>query len=109
MEKFSFMYDREVDSLFVYNGGRKTYASIKMGEIIVSFDRNNNVSSVEILNPDLLYKIPKSKLSMISSARIQAQQRGEVLWIYVILAFQDKKTETLPVQLQLERPVSARG
>jgi len=106
MGKFKAMYDREADSLSVYNEERKTYASVRLGEIIVSLDSNYNISAIEILNPDLLYRIDKAKLSRISSAAIQIQQRGPVLWLYVMLFFAgSEKPETLPVQLQLERPI----
>ena len=106
MGKFKAMYDGEANSLVVYNEGRKAYASIRLGEIIVSLDSNYHVSAVEILNPDLLYRIDKQKLSSISSAAIQIQQRGPVIWIYVMLFFAgSEKPETLPVQLQLERPI----
>jgi uncharacterized protein YuzE len=108
MSKFKALYDGEANSLSVYNEERKASASIRLGEIIVSLDSNYHVSAIEILNPDLLYKIDKPKLSRISSAAIQTQQRGAVLWIYVILSFSgSERPETLPVQLQLERPVCA--
>jgi hypothetical protein len=106
MDEFKAMYDGEADSLVVYNEERKTYASVRLGEIIVSLDSSYHVSAVEILNPDLLYRIDKAKLSRISSAAIQIQQRGPVLWIYVILSFAgSEEHQTLPVQLQLERPI----
>ncbi|MBI4019697.1 MAG: DUF2283 domain-containing protein [Candidatus Aenigmarchaeota archaeon] len=108
MEKFTFIYDREVDSLFVCREGRKIHDSVMVGEIIISFDKDYHLAAIEILNPDLLYRIPKKRLSKISSAKIQVQQRGDVMWIYVILSFKDaRETETLPVQLQMERPLSA--
>jgi hypothetical protein len=106
MSKFKVMYDEGANSLSVYNEERKAYASVRLGEIIVSLDNNYNVSAIEILNPDLLYRIDKAKLSRISSASIQIQQRGPVLWLYVMLFFiGSEKPETLPVQLQLERPI----
>jgi len=106
MGKFKAMYDGEANSLSVYSEERKAYASVRLGEIIVSLDSNYNVSAIEILNPDLLYRIDKAKLSRISSAAIQMQQRGTVLWIYVMLFFAgSERPETLPVQLQLEHPI----
>lgn len=107
MKNFKFIYDREVDSLLVYREDRKPYASIKFGEIIISLDKHYNISAIEILNPDLLYGIPKKKLSQISDAFIQVQQRGQVLWIFILLKFKNlKETEKLPLPLQLEKPIS---
>ncbi|MBI4182217.1 MAG: hypothetical protein HY520_04595 [Candidatus Aenigmarchaeota archaeon] len=64
--------------------------------------------AVEILNPDVLYRIEKEKLSRASAGSIQVQQRGSLVWIYVILSFgSGEALETLPVQLQLERPLTA--
>ncbi len=106
MAKFKAMYDEEADSLTVYSEERKTYASVRLGEIIVSLDKSYHVSAVEILNPDLLYKIDKAKLSRISAAAVQIQHRGPVLWIYVILSFTgSEEHQALPVPLQLERPI----
>lgn len=107
MQGFKFVYDEEVDSLLVYREDRVNNASIKLGEIIINLDKNFNVSAIEILNPDLLYKIPKKKLMKISGASIKVQKRGSVYWIYVIIRFEDiKEPEILPVQLQLEQPIS---
>lgn len=107
MSKFKFIYDEEADSLVVYREDRKTSASIQLGEIIVSLDSDFRVTAVEILNPDVLYRIEKEKLSRISSASIQVQERGQIVWIYIILSFgTEEEPETLPVQLQLEKPLS---
>ena len=107
MSKFKVLYDDEADSLLVYREDRKTSASIRLGEIIVNLDSSYRVCAIEILNPDLLYKIDKQKFSWISSASIQIQQRGPVLWMYVILSFgPQEEPETLPVQLQMERALS---
>lgn len=107
MGKFKALYDGDADSLVVYREDRRTYASVSLGEIIVSLDSSYRVCAVEILNPDLLYRIEKEKLSRISSSLVQVQQRGQVVWIYVVLSFaQGEEPETLPVQLQLERSLS---
>ena len=107
MRGFKSMYDEESDSLLVYREDRKNNASIKFGEIIIDLDKQMNISSIEILNPDLLYHIPKSKLSRITEASIQVEARGQVIWIFVVLKFEENEApERLPLPLQLERPIS---
>lgn len=107
MEKFKFMYDNESHSLLVFREDRQNQASIKFGEIIVDLDKNLHVSAIEILNPDILYDIPKDKLMKISEAALQVHQRGQLYWIFVILKFEGyDESERLPVPLQLEQPIS---
>ena len=107
MEGTKAQYDEALDSLIVYREDRKNYASIKLGEIIVDLDKNYRISAVEIMNPDILFRIPKEKFSKISSASIQVQRRCTIFWIYLILEFEGiKEPQTLPVPLQLEHSVS---
>lgn len=107
MQKFKVIYDKESDSLLVYREDRQNYASIKFEEIIIDLDKNLRVSAIEILNPDLLYDIPKEKLMKISEASIQIRQRGQLFLIFVILNFDNiEESEKLPVTLQLEQPIS---
>ena len=107
MEKFRFRYDDESDSLVVYREDRRNHASIKFGEIIVDLDKNMNISAIEILNPDLLYNIPKDKLSRISEASINIQHRGQLFWIFMLLKFEGiEAPEQIEVPLELERPIS---
>ena len=107
MQKFKFMYDEEADSLTVYRDDRKNNASIKFGEIIVDLDKNYNISAIEILNPDLLYDIPKNKLGKIREASVQIQHRGQLFWIFIMLKFKGiKEIEKLQVPLQLEQKIA---
>lgn len=107
MVRANFIYDSDVNSLVVFREDRQSYGSIHLGEIIINIDKNFQVSAVEVLNPDKLYGIPKKKLLKISSASIQVQQRGPVYWIYIMLKYEDEEIERLPVQVQLEHPISA--
>jgi len=108
MKECKFEYDGESNSLIVYREDRRSYNSIDFGEIIVDLDKNMNLSAVEILNPDLLYGIPKKELLKISRASIKIQHRGQLFWIFVILRFQGVKAEKqlqIPIPLALERPI----
>jgi len=99
--KEKFIYDRGVDSLAVFTG-RKTYASIEIGdEVIVGLDKHNKVSGVEILNPDKLFRISKKSLGSISSASLTSKIRGGVLWVYVFLKIHDMEKEIpIPICVQ---------
>lgn len=105
MKKAAFIYDREADSLIVFREDRRTHANLRLDEIIIGFDKNLQVSSVEILNPDKLYNIPKYKLSQLSSAHIRSSCRGSMLWIYLILELKNKEIEEIPVSVPLRHPV----
>jgi uncharacterized protein YuzE len=85
MEKVTFIYDKDVDSLAVFTG-RKTYASMEFGkEIIIGLDRHNQVTGVEILNPDKLFNIPKKLLSSITSASMKFTRWKGMLQILILL------------------------
>ena len=100
-----FQYDREVDSLLVYRENGKTSSSIELGEIIISLDKNSKINAVEILNPDKLFSIPKKKLVGISSASMSSQQRGDVLWIHILLKFIND-SEPINIPVPLAQPLS---
>ena len=107
MKEMSFIYDREADSLFLFREDRVEDSSIGMGEIIIGFDKGLNLASLEILNPDKLYKIPKSHLSKLRKARMQASCRGSVLWIHLELEMEQESKE-IPISIPLERPLACR-
>jgi len=47
-QKFKFDYDEENDSLFVFNPDTKSKASIEVGELVIDFNSNKEVSAIEI-------------------------------------------------------------
>lgn len=107
MRKTGFIYDANLNSLVIFREDRRNYASVKLGEVIVNFDKNMNISAVEILNPDLLFRIPKKRISKIEDAAIQGQQRGPVFWLYVLLKFEDSEIpQEFPIQIPVNQPVS---
>lgn len=98
--KAEFIYNKDLDSIAVFNG-RKTYASIELGkEIIIALDRHNRVTGVEIFNPDKLFKIPKKLLNDISMASLTSTVRGGLLCIYVFLKIHDIEKE-IPILAQI--------
>lgn len=105
MQNIKFEYDSEVDSLVVYNESRKPDASIELGEIIITLDKENRLVTVEILNPDILFKIPKNKLSKISSASMSLQHRGNIMWIHIMLRIENE-TEPISIPVPLAKPMA---
>ena len=85
MEKVNFIYNRDVDSLAVFTD-RKTYASMEFGkDIIIGLDKRDQVTGVEILNPDKHYNIPKKLLKSISSASMKFSRWRGILQIFIVL------------------------
>jgi|SRR3989344_4406514 len=107
MSKSKFIYDPEVDSLMVYKEKQRIYGNVSLGEIIVGFDSEYNVVSVEILNPDILFSIPKKMLESINSASIKWQNRKSLILISIHLVFNNKEEITIPITLPVEKPLSA--
>ncbi|MFH1977964.1 MAG: DUF2283 domain-containing protein [Candidatus Aenigmatarchaeota archaeon] len=105
MQNIKFGYNKEVSSLWVYNEDRKADASIELGEIIITLDKENRLVAVEILNPDVLFQIPKNKLSKISSASMSAQFRGNIMWIHILLRIQNE-TEPISIPVPLAQPMA---
>lgn len=106
MSKAKFIYDPEVDSLIVYKEKKRIYGNISLGEIIVGFDAEYNVISVEILNPDILYNLPKKMLESINSASLEWQNRKSFILININLVFENKEKTTIPITLPVEKPLA---
>jgi uncharacterized protein YuzE len=99
------MYDPEAHSLLVYKEGQKAHASISMGEIIISLDKDMKIVAVEILNPDILYRIPEKHLHAIKSASLSVQTRQQLVLIYITLIF-EKSEMTIPITVPIKTPLA---
>jgi len=96
--KAQFIYNGATDSLAVFTG-KRTLASVELGrEMIVDLDCKNNVTGVEFLNPDKLFRIPKRKLMGITRASLTSVARGGLLWAYVNLEMAGIEKE-IPIPL----------
>ncbi|MBI2232922.1 MAG: DUF2283 domain-containing protein [Candidatus Aenigmarchaeota archaeon] len=107
MSKAKFIYDSEVDSLMVYKEKKRIYGNISLGEIIVGFDAEYNIISVEILNPDILFNIPKKVLESINSVSLEWQNRKSLILIKINLVLENKEEITIPITLPVEKPLAA--
>jgi len=106
MKRSGFIYDSRADSLVVFREDRKAHSHLDLGEVIIGMDKSLRIVSVEILNPDKIYKIPKKKLASLSSAFLQSQCRGSILWVYLLLEFPNKEKEKLPLSIPLSRLIT---
>ena len=92
--KAQYIYDKGTDSLAIFTG-RRTHASVELGgEIIVDLDSKNNVTGVEILNPDKLFKLTKKSLEKIDHASLTSVNRGGLTWIYLALRMGEIEKQT---------------
>ncbi len=105
MEPSAFIYDSKANSLLVFREDRVNYYFIRLGEIVIGFDKKMRIASVEILNPDILYSLSKNKLSKINSVRLSAQSRGSMLLVLLLLEFDNKEVEKIPINVSLEKPI----
>ena len=106
MNKFKFIYDKDVDSLTIYKENRKTHWSIRFGDMIIDLDKNYNISAIEILNPDSLFQIPKKLLNQISSVSLKVYNRGNILVMLILLRFKSvEEASKLLLPLPLEKPI----
>ena len=100
--KSKFIYDNESDSLFIYKENRQIHSSLKLGEIIISVDKDFRLCAVEILNPDILFKIPKKNLIKLYSAHLRVLQRGSLIWISILLKFEGIKIDDKDISIPIE-------
>ena len=59
-----FKYDYETNYLLIHKN-KPAKSSIELGEIVVDIDKYNQVTAIEIMNPDKLWGIPKKHLKNI--------------------------------------------
>ncbi len=102
--RYEFEYDKNLDSLTIHKGG-PAHGSACLGEIILDFDKDKQVIGVEILNPDKILGITKKALSNLSDAKIMTRQRGDCVYIYLVLKIKfEEKARIMPLPLGLEQP-----
>lgn len=102
--KYDFEYDKARDSLAIHKGG-PAHGSARLGEIILDFDKDKQIIGVEILNPDKLLGITKKALSNLSDAKIMTRQRGDCVYVYLVLKIKfEEKARIMPLPLGLEQP-----
>ncbi len=102
MKKAHFKYDYESNFLIVHKN-KPAKASIELGEIIIDVDKYNQVTAIEIMNPDKLWKIPKKLLKNMTDAKIKTEYRDGLFWIFLTLKL-GEDVRPISIPLALERP-----
>ncbi len=92
-----FKYDYETNYLIIHKN-KPAKSSIELGEIIIDIDKYNQVTAIEITNPDKLWSIPKKHLKNIEEAKIKTQYRQGLFWIFLKLKIGE---ETRPISIPL--------
>lgn len=107
MVKAKIMYDDEANSLLVYREDRQGKFSVDIGEIIITLDNEYHVTAIEILNPDMNFRVSKQDLERAAYADLQINQRQSLVWVYITLYLKDAKPlETLKLPLSLEKAIT---
>lgn len=101
--KYEFEYDKSLDTLTIHKDG-PAHGSARIGEIILDFNNDKQIIGVEVLNPDKLLGITKKLLSNLSDARIMTRQRGNCVYVYLVLKIKSEdKARVLPLPLGFEQ------
>ena len=101
--KPDFEYDKFMDTLTIHKNS-PTHRSAKIGEIILDFNENKQVIGVEILNPDKLLGLSKKALSNLTDAKIITKQRGDCVYIYLLLKIKfEEMSRVMPLPLGLKQ------
>ncbi len=69
MKKFNFDYDEENDDLFVYSERKKSSGSVELGNFILDFDENGDLTAMEILDASEVLSKILSKIVEISKIK----------------------------------------
>ncbi len=102
-KKFKIDYDFENDVLFLYDSENKSYESVEVKEdFIVDFDKNNNITAVEIFNFSKGIEEIKEKLKKAffenKNAKVEIEktkkEKNEVTKIRIFLDLENIKENT---------------
>tara|TARA_Y100000310_G_scaffold289971_1_gene316796 strand:+ start:2968 stop:3330 length:363 start_codon:yes stop_codon:yes gene_type:complete len=105
IRKFKFDYDFENDDLFLYDPNSKSKASIEIDDLIIDYNKNKEVSGIELLNASSFFKVlssadflvDKEILKSIQDCKVEIIPKSNFFMIKFILSFKSKKTITTPV------------
>ncbi len=102
-KKFKIDYDFENDVLFLYDSENKSYESVEVKkDFIVDFDKNNNITAVEIFNFSKGIEEIKEKLKKAffenKNAKVEIEktkkEKNEVTKIRIFLDLENIKENT---------------
>jgi len=102
LRNFNFDYDPENDSLFLYDPNSKSNSSIELGDLIIDFNNQKQVSGIELLNASDFFKdldlddvaIDKNTLKGLKECKINIITKNNNILIKFIFIFKHKKKLT---------------
>jgi uncharacterized protein YuzE len=105
IRKFNFDYDKENDSLFVYDPKSKTKNSIEIDDIIIDFNNKKKISGIELLNASKFFRglkidstnINKEQLTNIQKCNVEIIYKNNFIMIKFFLKFSSKKELITPI------------
>jgi uncharacterized protein YuzE len=105
LRKFSFDYDPENDSLFLYDAKSKSKASIELGDVIIDFNSKKEMSGIELLEASKFFSgieiegtdVDKKLLNEIQDCMIEVMPKGKFLMIKMVLLFGLNRQLATPV------------
>lgn len=104
MKKFNFDYDKENDSLFLFNPKTKSNSSIEIDNLIIDYNNKKQVSAIELLNASNFFnnlnkeiKITKKLLNNIKDCKIEIKNNSNFFILKFLITFNSKKQICTPL------------
>ncbi|MFA5797257.1 MAG: DUF2283 domain-containing protein [Candidatus Woesearchaeota archaeon] len=101
--KFKFDYDKENDSLFLYDPKSKSKASVEVNDMIIDYNGKKEVTGIELLDATKLLKelsFEKSgsiSLGDIKECQIEIINKHNFFIIKILLIFLSRDRMTTPI------------
>ena len=103
IRRFNFDYDFENDDLFLFDPKSKSKASIEIGDFIIDYNSNNEISAIEMLNASVFFKgikgevnLNKNTLKDINDCKIAIVRKNNFLMIQLIMTLTSKEQIITP-------------
>ncbi|MFH0978324.1 MAG: DUF2283 domain-containing protein [Candidatus Woesearchaeota archaeon] len=106
LRKFKFDYDKENDSLFLYDPKVKSNASVEIDDLIIDFSSKKEISGIEILNTSKFMKeldceinLDKEMLQSLTECKVDFVSKQNWLLMKLMFVFksQQRFCTTLPI------------
>ena len=84
-------YDKENDSLFLYDPRRNANAAIELGPLVIDFTSKKNVACIEILNASQFLtqatstSLSKEFLTQLTKTQVRINKQADFFFIHLLL------------------------
>ena len=99
-QQFSWDYSEKSDILNIHKNGTRTAGSAELGDFTIDFDKDGNVSGVEVMNAAeffLSVSITKESLKQMEGAELVIKKKDDYTIILMKLILQHKKEIIIPI------------